>query len=294
MSEELKDVAVMKESKYFWESKPFRRLMRRKSAVFGLVIISFFTLIAIMAPFLTPYSPTEINLEKINNPPSKENLFGCDEMGRDIMTRIFYGARTSLKLGMIAVIIGGVLGTSLGLVSAYYGGYVDLIIQRLIDVLLAFPGIVLAILLVSIFGAGIGNAMIAVGFASIPQYVRLVRSSVFTIKEQEYVKAAKALGASDFRIMFLHILPNCLGPIIVQSTLRIATAILWAAGLGFLGLTGSPVNPEWGTMLSKGRDFLYIAPHVVIVPGISIVLVVLGFNLFGDGLRDALDPRADL
>jgi len=211
------------------------------------------------------------------------------ELGRDLLSRLLWGARISMLIGLIAVGIGVALGVPLGALSGYYGGRFDLLVQRLVDIMLAFPGILLAIAIVAVLGVGLENVMIAVGIASVPIYVRLVRGSILTLKEQEYVLAARALGASDGRIIFRHLLPNCLGPILVQSTLQIATAILWAAGLGFLGLGAQPPTPEWGTMLSKGRVFIRVAPHLTLFPGLAIFLLVLGFNLLGDGLRDA--PR---
>jgi ABC-type dipeptide/oligopeptide/nickel transport system permease subunit len=224
-------------------------------------------------------------------PPSQDALFGRDELGRDILSRVIHGARISLTIGLIAVTIGALLGTPVGAVSGYYGGKVDLLIQRLIDIMMAFPGILLAIVIVSIMGVGLKNVMLAVGIVSVPTYVRLVRGSVLAIKEQDFVSAAKALGSGDLRIIFRHILPNCLGPLIVQSTLQIATSILWAAGLGFLGLGAQAPTPEWGTMLSRGRLYIWNAYHLTLFPGLAIFLSVLGFNLLGDGLRDALDPR---
>jgi ABC-type dipeptide/oligopeptide/nickel transport system permease subunit len=222
--------------------------------------------------------------------PTRDSPLGRDELGRDIISRILYGTRISLWIGGIAVGIGVLVGVPLGAIPGYYPR-ADLFVQRVIDVMLAFPGLLLAIVLISILGVGLVNVMVAIGVASIPTYARLVRGSVLSIKEMDYIAAAKALGFSDLRIIFCHVLPNCLAPIIVQSTLQIATAILFAAGLGFLGLGAKPPMPEWGVMLSTGRDYLRIAPHVATFPGLVIMLAVLGFNLLGDGLRDALDPR---
>jgi ABC-type dipeptide/oligopeptide/nickel transport system permease subunit len=268
-----------------------RRLKHNRMALIGLLIISIFVLCAALAPWIAPYDPTRASLRHALQKPSSESPLGRDELGRDMLSRIIYGARISLSIGLISVSIGAVIGIPIGAISGYYGGKTDLIVQRLIDIMLAFPGMLLAIVVVSTLGVGLRNVMIAVGIVSIPIYVRLVRGSVLSIKEQEYISAAKALGSGDLRIIFRHILPNCLGPIIVQSTLQIATAILWAAGLGFLGLGAQPPTPEWGTMLSKGRVYIRVAPHVTTFPGLAIVLSVLGFNLLGDGLRDALDPR---
>lgn len=280
-------------TKYYHIYKFWRKMFRRKVALVGLIIVLFFIIIAFLAPFIAPYDPTEVNLAGINRGPSRQHLLGQDEMGRDVLSRIIYGARISLSLGIIAVGIGATIGTLIGLVSGYFSGLIDLILQRFIDILMGFPEMLLAILFVAIFGAGLNNAMIAVGIVSIPTFARLIRGSVLSVREMPYIEAARSMGFSHFRIIVFHVLPNCLAPLIVQSTLRIATAILWASALGFLGLTGDPRIPEWGTMLSKGRSFIWNAPHLVIVPGISILLVVLGFNLLGDGLRDALDPRLD-
>ena len=212
-------------------------------------------------------------------------------MGRCILSRILYGGRISLLIGGIVISIGLAVGVPLGLISAYYGGKVDFLIQRIVDVMLSFPSILLALMLVALLGRGLSNVMIAVGITVIPIYARLVRASVLSIKEEQFVEAIRSIGGSDFRIMFRHILSNCLAPIIVQSTLHMATAILWAAGLGFLGLGVTPPTPEWGVMLGEGRVFLRVAPHVATFPGLAIFIVVLGFNLLGDGLRDALDPK---
>jgi ABC-type dipeptide/oligopeptide/nickel transport system permease subunit len=268
-----------------------RGLVRQRTAIFGLAVILIFVLIAILAPFIAPHDPIVTSLRHRLAGPSHEHLLGRDELGRDILSRLIFGARISLTIGLISVGIGASVGTVLGAISGYYSGKTDLIIQRFIDILLAFPGLLLAILIIAIAGPGLHNLMIAVGIASIPVYVRLVRGSVLSIKELDYISAAKAAGASNYRIIFRHILPNCLAPLIVLSTLQIATAILWAAGLGFLGLGAQPPTPEWGTMLSRGRVFIRAAPHITIFPGLAIMLSVLGFNLLGDGLRDALDPR---
>ncbi|GAA5338086.1 ABC transporter permease [Thermus scotoductus] len=224
--------------------------------------------------------------------PVRFYLLGTDEQGRDLFSRILYGIPISLTIGLVAVGIGLLLGVPLGALSAYLGGRVDLLVQRLVDVMLAFPGILLAIVLVAILGPGLGNAMIAVGIAAVPIYARLIRGVVLSLKALDYVEAARALGASDTRILLRHILPNALGPILIQSSLQMAIAILFAAGLGFLGLGARPPEPEWGLMLARGREYLAVAPHVATFPGLAIVGLVLAFNLLGDALRDALDPRS--
>ncbi len=224
--------------------------------------------------------------------PVRLYLLGTDEQGRDLLSRILYGIPISLTIGLVAVGIGLILGVPLGALSAYFGGRVDLLIQRLVDVMLAFPGILLAIVLVAILGPGLENAMIAVGIAAVPIYARLVRGLVLSLKALDYVEAARALGASHTRVLLRHILPNALGPILIQSSLQMAIAILFAAGLGFLGLGARPPEPEWGLMLARGREYLAVAPHVATFPGLAIVGLVLAFNLLGDALRDALDPRS--
>lgn len=267
------------------------RLWRHKLAIVGLVILSLFLISAIAAPLIAPHNPYAHHLSSRLATPSWEHPLGRDEVGRCILSRILYGGRISLLIGGIVISIGLAVGVPLGLISAYYGGKVDFLIQRIVDVMLSFPSILLALMLVALLGRGLSNVMIAVGITVIPIYARLVRASVLSIKEEQFVEAIRSIGGSDFRIMFRHILSNCLAPIIVQSTLHMATAILWAAGLGFLGLGVTPPTPEWGVMLGEGRVFLRVAPHVATFPGLAIFIVVLGFNLLGDGLRDALDPK---
>ncbi len=224
--------------------------------------------------------------------PVRLYLLGTDEQGRDLFSRILYGIPISLTIGLVAVGIGLLVGVPLGALPAYFGGRWDLLVQRLVDILLAFPGILLAIVLVAILGPGLTNGMIAVGIAAVPIYARLVRSVVLSLKALDYVEAARALGASHRRILLRHLLPNALTPILIQSSLQMAIAILFAAGLGFLGLGARPPEPEWGLMLARGREYLAVAPHVATFPGLAIVGLVLAFNLLGDGLRDALDPRS--
>jgi len=246
---------------------------------------------AIFAPLIAPYDPLKANLSEIIQPPSRSHLLGTDELGRDILSRIIYGARISLTIGLVSMGIGLLGGVPLGILGAYYGRWVDLVVMRFVDILLSFPAILLAIVIVSVLGPGLYNAMIAVGVAQLPIYARLARAVVLSLKEKEFIEAAKSLGESDLRIILRHITPNSLTPIIVQATLMIASAILSAAALGFLGLGAQPPTPEWGTMLSKGRLYLRVAPHITTFPGLAILITVLGFNLLGDGLRDALDPR---
>ncbi len=267
-------------------------LRQNKLAMVGLAIILLYFFCAIFAPIISPYDPLQTDYTRVLESPSSQNILGTDWLGRDVLSRIIYGSRISLAIGFISVAIGMLIGIPIGALSGYYGGKFDIISQRFIDILLAFPGILLAIVVVAIMGVGIRNVMIAVGIVSIPIYARLVRGAVMAVKEQGFILAAEALGIRNYRIITRHVLPNCLGPIIVQSTFQIATAILWAAGLGFLGLGAQPPDPEWGAMLSTGREYIRVAHHLTTYPGLTILLMVLGFNLIGDGLRDALDPRS--
>ncbi len=269
----------------------FKQLRKSKLATVGFFIITMFIIIGFIAPMLTPYGFDEQNLAKRLQPPSNEHWFGTDDLGRDILTRIAYGARISLQVGFFAVAGAFIVGTFLGLLSGYFGGWLDMIISRVFDILLAFPSILLAIAIVAIIGASLQNALIAIAIINVPIFGRLVRSKVISLREEEYIMAAKAQGMKNGRIIFHHIFPNSVAPIIVQATLGFGTAILEAAALGFLGLGAQPPLPEWGKMLADSRDFIQLAPWTMIVPGVSIMLVVLGFNLIGDGLRDVLDPK---
>lgn len=268
-----------------------KALIRNKMSLVGGSIVFIYIILAVLAPLISPYDPYEIDLVNKLQPPSADHIMGTDDKGRDIFSRILYGSQLSLAVGFVSVFIGALFGIVLGIVSGYYGGWVDTIIMRFIDVLLAFPGLLLALAIVSALGPSLINVMIAVGVFSIPTFARIVRGSTLSVKKMEYIDAIRVLGASDLKIIFVHILPNIMSPIIVQGTLRLATSILSVAGLSFLGMGAQPPTPEWGAMLSDGRDFLFTAPHIALFPGIAIALIVLGFNLFGDGLRDALDPR---
>jgi len=269
----------------------WRRLRRNRAAVAGAGIVLGFVLLAVLAPALVPYSPTQGNLNDRLQSFSGTHWLGTDELGRDLLSRILYGARVSLQIQIVAVVLALIVGVLLGSLSGYLGGYVDSIIMRCMDILLAFPGIFLALGIIAALGPGLVNLMFAAGISSIPQFARIVRASILSLKEREFVEAALALGSGSNRIMFRHLLPNCLAPIIVQSTLRMATVLLTASGLSFLGLGVQPPTPEWGAMLSNARSYLIVAPHVATIPGLAIMIVVVGFNLFGDGLRDTLDPR---
>lgn len=268
-----------------------RRLLKNKAAVIGGIVILIVILVGLFGPLLMKTDPNAQNLLNKLQPPSKENWFGTDNYGRDIFTRIIYGTNLTLRVGFLSVFIGGVIGVVLGIVAGFYGGFIDTIIMRVMDVLLAFPGILLALAIVSVLGGSLFNVIIAVGIFSVPAFARIVRGSTLQVKKLEYIDAVRALGASDMRIIFKHILPNILSPIIVQGTMRIATAILTASGLAFLGLGAQPPVAEWGAMLSDGRTYMLDASHMVLFPGMMIVIVVLAFNIFGDGLRDALDPK---
>ncbi len=268
----------------------FRRLMRHKSAVLGLSILIVLIAVALLAPVLAPYDPIQISRD-VMQPPSLDHLMGTDNLGRDVFSRVVYGARVSLQMGFIAVAIAASIGTLVGVIAGTYGGLVDGFFMRLIDALMALPGILLALTVAATLGPGLYNAMIAVGVAWIPSFARIVRSSVLQIKETTYVEAARASGASDLRLIFRHILPNTLAAIMVLASLGVATAILVGAALSFLGVGASPPTAEWGIMLSDGRPYMRSAWWIMAFPGLAITVTVLGANLVGDGLRDVLDPR---
>ncbi|MBF0290367.1 MAG: ABC transporter permease [SAR324 cluster bacterium] len=281
--------------KGFQTSSPWveawRRLRKRKTALIGLGIIIFFILVAILAPLIAPGQWDGQDLANRLKPPSFKNWFGTDDLGRDILTRIIYGARISIWLGFFSVSGSLVVGSILGMLAGYFGSWTDTVISRFFDIILAFPSILLAIAIVSILGPGLVNALIAIAIIHVPTYGRLIRSRVISIKEEEYINAAKIIGAGNLRILFRHILPNSVAPVIVQGTLGVATAVLSAASLGFLGLGAQPPYPEWGKMIADSRQYLTTAFWMVLFPGLAIMLTVLGYNLFGDGLRDALDPK---
>ena len=271
----------------------WRRLKKNKMAMIGLAIVVFLVLLAVFADFLFDYEEivikqnTAIRLQG----PSAEHWFGTDEFGRDILARLIHGGRISLVVGVVAVSIALVLGGTLGAISGFFGGKVDMLISRAMDILLAVPSLLLSITIVSALGPSIMNLMIAIAVSSVPGYARIVRSSVMTVRDNEFVEAAKAIGANDAQIIASHILPNCLAPIIVQVSLKVASAILSTSGLSFLGLGVKAPTPEWGSMLSGGRAYLRNAPHLTVFPGLCIMLTILSMNLLGDGLRDALDPK---
>ncbi|WP_144061552.1 ABC transporter permease [Bacillus sp. 1NLA3E] len=264
---------------------------KNRLALAGLGIVLFFIILAIIAPFIAPYSFQEQELTNRLLAPSSEHWFGTDDFGRDIFSRILYGSRISLWVGFFSVLGSSIIGSLLGILAGYYGKWVDTIISRTFDIMLAFPSILLAIAVVAILGPSLQNALIAIAVINIPNFGRLVRSKVLSVKQEEYIMAARAVGMKDSRILLHHILPNSITPIIVQGTLAIATAIIEAAALGFLGLGAQAPTPEWGKMLADSKQYLVQAPWTLFFPGLAIMLTVLGFNLMGDGLRDVLDPK---
>lgn len=259
----------------------------------GLALITIIIVAALIAPFIFDYDTQVImqNIPERLQPPSWEHPFGTDSLGRDMFARIMYGARTSLMIGATSCLICCTSGVLLGAIAGFFGGKIDDIIMRFFDILLAIPSTLMAIVLVAAFGTSLLNIIIAVGLPTLPQYVRITRASVMTIKQQEYVEAARAVGATNAQIIRMHILPNCMSPVLVQATLRVATVIADAAGLAFLGLGIPAPRPDWGGMLAAGREFLRDYPHTVLFPGLAIMLTILALNLLGDGLRDALDPK---
>lgn len=268
-----------------------RQFLRNRSAVFGMLVLLAVVLSAVFAPRLTPYDPIETNFRARYQPPSAEHIMGTDRVGRDVATRILYGARISLRVGLIAVTIAVVLGTAIGLVSGFYRGWIDEALMRFIDVVMAMPSILLAITIVFALGPSLVNVMIAVGFSTMPQYARVVRASVLSAKQLPYVEAARAAGAGDGAVMGRHILPNVFAPVLVLATLGLGSAVLSVAALSFLGLGAAPPTPEWGLLISDGRGVLRRSWWVATFPGLAIMVTVLAVNLIGDGLRDALDPR---
>ncbi|MGI6148577.1 MAG: ABC transporter permease [Limnochordia bacterium] len=268
-----------------------RRLLKNRRAVVGGIILLIIVFLAIFAPYVTPYDPIKQDIRNRLQGPSREHILGTDQFGRDTYTRIVYGARLSLRVGFSSILIAMIGGCLLGLVAGYYGGLLDNIIMRFVDILMALPGFLLALAIVAALGPGMENVIIAIGISYIPSFARLMRSSVLSIRELDYVSASQAIGSSDARTIFRHILPNSLNPIIVMATLSLAGAILSAAGLSFLGMGTQPPTPEWGSMISSARPYLRVSHWAVTVPGLAIFTTVLCLNLVGDGLRDALDPR---
>jgi len=271
--------------------RALRRLMKRKGAVAGLAVIAVFIVLALFAPLLVPFDPIATSWSLVRKAPSSLHWFGTDDLGRDVLARVVYGARASLLAGAISVSIALGIGVPLGLLSGYRGGFVDALISRITDAMLACPFLILAIALAAFLGPSLGNAMIAIGITTTPVFVRLTRGQVMSVKVEDYVEAARAIGNPPWRIALFHILPNVMPALLVQATLSIAAAIIAEAALSFLGLGQQPPAPSWGSMLNAAQRFLTTAPWMAIWPGFAIFLVVLSFNLVGDGLRDALDPR---
>lgn len=268
-----------------------RRILKNKIAVTGLFFLSIILIVAIFAPIIAPYDPYRIDVYKVLEPPSKSHIFGTDELGRDVFSRIVYGARVSLKVGIIAMGIAILTGTILGSIAAYYGGFIDSFIMRLVDVMLAFPTLFLILAVVAVLEPSIYIIMVVIGLTGWMDVARLVRAEVLSLKEREFVLASKAIGASSMRIIFKHILPNAIYPVIVSATFAVGGAILVESGLSFLGLGIQPPEPSWGGILSVGKDYITVAWWLSFFPGIAIFLTVLSFNLLGEALRDALDPK---
>lgn len=289
----IKTEQLLKTKKRSQFADVWRRLRKSNTAIIGLILISIFLCMAIFAPFIADYAEEalKMNVRERLQSPSAAHWFGTDELGRDIFARIVYGTRISLFVGIISVSIALSLGGTLGAIAGYYGGKIDNAIMRILDILLAIPTILLAITIVAALGASILNLMIAVGISNIPGFARVVRASVLSVKDQEFIEAARAIGAKDHTIILKHVLPNSMAPIIVYATLKVATAIMATASLSFIGLGIQPPTPEWGSMLSGGRAYIRDNMYIVLFPGMAIVLTVLSLNLIGDGLRDALDPK---
>jgi len=277
------------------EAKPgkrtWQRLLRRGGAMFGLAFVVFFVLLALLAPWIAPYDPLATSWSLVRAAPSAAHWFGADELGRDVLSRIVWGARASLLAGLVSVSISLALGVPIGMAAGYLGRWVDALISRITDAMLACPFLILAIALAAFLGPSLTNAMIAIGISATPVFIRLTRAQVLAAKAEDYVEAARALGNPHLRIALRHILPNIVAPLIVQATLAIAAAVIAEASLSFLGLGQQPPAPSWGSMLNTARNYVDQAPWMAIWPGVSIFLLVLSFNLLGDGLRDALDPR---
>lgn len=289
MTKEKTPVVAAKKKSQFQEV--WGRFKKNHLAVFGMILIAIMILLCVLSPIIAPYHYDEQNYYETFQGPSLQHLCGTDNLGRDIFSRLLFGGRVSLSIGLISVGIGLLVGGTIGALAGYYGGKLDNFLMRLIDILMAIPSIVLAISICAALGPGLINTMIAVGISTIPNYARILRSSILSIKQQEYVEAARAIGASNERIITKHIVPNSMSGIIVQASMGVGRAIISAASMSFVGLGIQPPNPEWGAMLSAGRTYFRDQPHMVLFPGIAIFLAVLSMNLIGDGLRDALDPR---
>jgi peptide/nickel transport system permease protein len=270
----------------------FRKVfLGRGLVVFGMVVILIFIVVAIFAPLIAPYPPNKNDLESTLSSPTRTHLLGADVLGRDTLSRIIYGSRLSILIGLSVVITACVIGMAMGVLAGYYGGWVDIIIMRIMDTLMAFPMLLLALMIATLLGSGVTNVIIALTVASIPGYARVMYALVLTAKESDYIQASRSLGSSSFRIMLRHVFPNCISPIIVMITMMLGGVILAEAGLSFLGIGIKPPTPTWGSMVNDGRSYLLTNPILSAAPGFAIMLVVFSFNMIGDGLRDALDPR---
>ncbi|MBU9823051.1 ABC transporter permease [Rahnella sp. BCC 1045] len=274
-------------------NRVLRKFLRNKSAVIGAILVLTFALLALLAPWISPFDPIKANFMEVRKAPSALHWLGTDELGRDILSRLFWGARTSLMAGCVSVIIAIVIGVPLGLIAGYWQGWLDGIISRVVEALLSCPFLVLAIALGAFLGPSLGNAMIAIGLSAMPIFARLTRAQVMSIRNEEYIEGARAIGLPDRWILLKYVLPNVLSPILVQATLAVASAIITEASLSFLGLGQQPPDASWGAMLNTARSFLEQSPWMSIFPGLAIFMTVQGFNLLGDGLRDALDPRSE-
>jgi len=272
-----------------------QRFMRRTFAnpisAFALIVVIVLAIVAVIGPAIAPYDPLRPDFRRIAEPPSAQHWLGTDQNGRDILSRVIHGTRISVSIGVAAVLLGLAVGTTMGLVAGYFGGRIDSVLMRAVDVMLAFPGILLAILIISVLGSSVMNIIIALAVFSVPTFARVSRSSALTLRTLDYVQAARAVGGSSFRVLVRHVLPNAWAPVVVYGTLRCATAILGGAALSFLGLGISPPTPEWGLMVSQGREIMRSAPHVMLFPGLAIFVTVLAVNLLGDVLRDVMDPK---
>lgn len=287
----------MAEVKKYKKRSPFsiflKKLLANKLAIVGFVIMSIIVIMAIFAPMIAPYDPNEIDVANSMIPPGYDgHIFGTDSYGRDLFSRILYGSRVSLIVGVAAILVGCLIGVLLGLIAGYFGGTLDSIIMRIMDAMFAFPFILLAITLMMVFGSGLFNTILAIAIGNIPGFARITRGQVLAIKEEDYIEVTESLGAKKFRIIFSHILPNAVTPIIVYGTMSVAGAIISEAALSYLGLGIAPPTASWGSILQEGKDYLVLAPHISIFPGLAIVLSVLGINLFGDALRDVSDPKS--
>jgi len=268
-----------------------RQLLRNPTAIAGGIITACLILVALIAPVIAPYDPLDQNFSEALRSPSRQHLFGTDDVGRDLFSRVVFGTRISLRVGFVAVAIGGGVGVFLGMLAGFYSGVVDNLVMRFVDVLLAFPGLLLALAIVAVLGPGLFNVMIAVGIGNVPVYTRMARATTLSVRERDYVLAGRSIGCSDARLLIRYILPNAIAPVIVLATLGVAGAILTAASLSFIGVGAQPPSPEWGAMLTLARQYLQRAWWFTLFPGVAIMVTVLAINMLGDGLRDALDPR---